>query len=354
MDELPLISDRAYETVRLIAPELSRVIVKEVFQQEKPFYCEEYPNVRFHLPYDIVVQRKSEFGKFYWNGKVTPHGPHHDSWYQCPINCINIWIAIGSVKIGNGLNIYPQVYGKRLPCTKDGKILSNQYFSSIINFELKPGDALIFHGEHLHSSEINSTDATRYVVSLRMTLEKPQFLEQSPYKDNYIYHHPNNELKARLTELLKGISRRLRKQINSALGKQENQNYIISELAREKFDDASANFPKPIPLKTGEKISLDETKLVFDSSDLPIGTIRPISQKMCVARLKNHQVVAFSRYCPHEEADLAGGHLRDGCIICPWHNLPLSLENGSSPCQSLSPLTIWKCIEDSDKVEIQS
>ncbi len=75
---------------------------------------------------------------------------------------------------------------------------------------------------------------------------------------------------------------------------------------------------------------------------------------MCVARLENHRVVAFSRYCPHEGADLAGGYLRDGCIVCPWHNLPFSLKSGASPCQSLSQLTIFNCVEGSNKVEVQS
>ncbi len=282
LDELPLVNARTYETVRSLAPVLSRVLVEEVFQQEKPFYYEEYPNVRFHVPYDVPVKRKKEFSDFYWNGKVTAHGPHHDSWYQCPTNCINVWIAIGSVKIGNGLNIYPQAYGKRLPCTKDGKILRDQYFGSVVNFEFEPGDALIFHGEHLHSSEINSTNATRYVVSFRMTLEQPKFLEQSPYKDNYIYSECSDGLKARLAQLLAGISHRLTKRINSALGKQESQNYIISELDGSVFDDTSIDFPKPIPLKTVEGTSPDETKFVFDPSELPIGS--DLYHKRCALR----------------------------------------------------------------------
>ena len=354
LDELPAVSACTYKTIHSITPKLSKAIVKQVFQQEQPFYCEEYPNVRFHVPYDVVVKRKNEFGKFYWNGKVTPHGPHHDSWYQCPVNCVNVWIAIGSVKIGNGLNIYPEAHGKRLPCNKDGRILPNQYCGSKISFDLEPGDALIFHGEHLHSSEINSTDATRYVVSLRMTLDKPKFLDRSPYKNNYIYSHPHGGLKEKLTESLTGISRRIAKKIDSTLVKPEDQNYVISEDTGTVFNDTSADFPKPIATKTSEEAAVDETKLAFDSSDLPIGSVRSISEKMCVARLDRDRVIAFSRYCPHEGADLAGGQLQDGKLFCPWHNLPFNLENGSSPCQSLSSLTIFNCSEDSNKVEIST
>lgn len=353
LDELPKVSDRTYQTIRSITPELSKAIVREVFQQEQPFYCEEYPNVRFHVPYDVVEKRKEEFGKFYWNGKVTAHGPHHDSWYQCPVNCFNIWIAVSSVKIGNGLNIYPEVYKKRLPCTKEGKILRDQYFGSMISFELKPGDALIFHGEHLHSSEINSTDATRYVISLRMTLDKPEFLDRSPYKNNYIYTQPHDGIKAKLTESIAGITRRVAKKIDSTLVKSEDR-YIISPDTAAVFDDTSANFPKSIAMATDEQSVEDATKLVFDSSNLPVGSVKPVSKQICVARLNSDRVIAFSRSCPHEAADLAGGQLKDGKLFCPWHNLPLDLENGSSPCQSLPSLTMFNCIEDGNKVEIRT
>ncbi|MBW4611992.1 MAG: phytanoyl-CoA dioxygenase family protein [Desmonostoc vinosum HA7617-LM4] len=348
LNELSDVSDRTYEVIRSLAPAFSKALVKEVFQTQKPFYFEKEPNVRFHIPYDIVVKRKQEFSKFYWNGKITPHGPHHDSWYQCPTNSINIWIAMGTVTIGNGLNIYPQVHNKRLPCTPEGKIPHNQYFESALNFHLEPGDALIFHGEHLHSSEINSTDATRYVISLRLTLDKPNFLESSPYRYDYIYSECNDSFKAKCTELIVNTSRQMLKKINTILPKQ-NQNYIISPNAVCGFDDTSTDFPKPIPVESTEDI-----KLAFDSQELPIGKIRPVSPKICVARLDNNQVVAFSRYCPHEGADLAGGYLRDQCIVCPWHNLPISTESGASPCQSLSKLTIFNCTEDNNQVEVQS
>jgi nitrite reductase/ring-hydroxylating ferredoxin subunit len=352
LDELPKVSDRVYETIRSITPELSKAIVKQVFQQEQPFYCEEYPNVRFHVPYDEVVKNKDEFSKFYWNGKVTAHGPHHDSWYQCPVNCVNIWIAIGSVKIGNGLNIYPDAHGKRLPCTKDGKILGNQYCGSKISFDLKPGDALIFHGEHLHSSEINSTDATRYVVSLRMTLDRPQFLDRSPYRHNYIYSHPQDGLTAKLAASIAEISRRLAKKTDSMLIKPEDHKYVISNQTGTVFNDTSADLPKQIAADL--TIANDQASLAFDSSDLPIGSVKPISPKMCVARLDSDRVVAFSRYCSHEGADLAGGELKDGKIFCPWHNLPFDLENGSSPCQSLPKLKVVECKVDSHRKKIHS
>ncbi|QFS50343.1 Rieske 2Fe-2S domain-containing protein [Nostoc sphaeroides] len=347
LEELPSVMGMSYQLVRALTPDLAKQLVKQVFQQQKAFYFEEESNVRFHIPYDIVRQRITEYSKFQWNGKVTPHGPHHDSWYQCPTNSVNVWMAISSVKIGNGLNIYPQVYGKLLPCTKDGKILGDQYFGSALNIELEPGDAIIFHGEHLHSSEINSTDTTRFVISLRMTLDKPQFIDDnSPYKNDYIYSDPNDGLKARLAQSLVKISRRFRNRINSAIrGKENKQNYVLSLDKVSGFDDTSSAFPQPISVKIIPGTSVDETKLFLDSKDLAIGQIKPVSQKLCVARIDEHRIIAFSRNCPHEGADLASGYLRDGCVVCPWHNLPISLENGASPCQSLPKLTVFKCSE---------
>jgi hypothetical protein len=40
---------------------------------------------------------------------------------------------------------------------------------------MNPGDALVFHGDQLHASVLNRTSRTRYVVSFRLTLERPHF-----------------------------------------------------------------------------------------------------------------------------------------------------------------------------------
>ncbi|MFB2938676.1 Rieske 2Fe-2S domain-containing protein [Aerosakkonemataceae cyanobacterium BLCC-F154] len=347
VDDITSVSDQTYKTIRPLASKLAKALVREIFQEKTHYYFEESPNVRFHIPYDLTLSRRKELNQFKYNGKITPHGPHHDSWYQCPTNCVNVWIAIGPVKVGNGLNIYPTIYGKKLPCTQEGKIVPGQSFGPVLSFNLQPGDALIFHGEHLHSSELNSTDFTRFVISMRMVIGTPHFLEDSPYKDNYIFGDTRKGIGARFSEIAANLGRNLRKKLNRG-----ERSYILSNLKSVAFNDNSDSFPTNIPVESIKIPSENKTKTIFDSKELPVGSIRPISNKMCVARLPDQRVIAFSRYCSHEGADLASGYLRDGCVVCPWHSLPFNLKGGASPCQSLASLEATECVENEGKVEV--
>ena len=342
LDELKSIIRSNYKIFRSLAPVLSIKIVKSVFQTEKPFYFEAEPNVQFQLPYDEV--ERTELSSRRGSGKITPRYPHQDSWYGYPTNSINIWIAVGAVRFGNGISLYPQVYGKRLPCTKDGRILSNQYFGRALNFELAPGDAIIFHGEHLHSSELNSTDDTRHVVSLRITLKKPKF--QGKSSSQFIYSGFGGEFMALLDRIVAKVSHRMAKLINFSFGR--------SRSPQRSFDDTSADFPQPLPLETEVGTAFDPANLSFDSSKLKVGEIRPLSPNLCATRLNKNRVVVFSRHCPHQGADLATGYVVDGCVVCPWHNLPFSMNSGASPCQSLPHLTVFEYSQRREKDEWQT
>jgi nitrite reductase/ring-hydroxylating ferredoxin subunit len=335
VDKLTVIVGYSYQIYRELASELAQAVVEKVFQTKKPFYYEEEPNVRYHVPYDVAVQRQEELSNFDWSGKITAHCPHHDSWYDCPTNSINVWFALGAVKRGNGLCLYPRVYGKRLPCNPDGKIARQQYYGEGLNFELEPGDAVIFHGEHLHSSEINSTDKTRHGISLRLTLDKPQFISPSPY--TFVYSGFGGKLQAKLSRLRVKVTDKLDKILPKAGDRPPADRQVTA------FDDTSASFPSVLPVE-----QLDRDRLIFDSAELPVGTIRPISPKLCVARLNDKQASVFSRYCPHEGADLAAGYLQNGQLVCPWHNLPFNLADGASPCRSLARLTVWDYQQNDD------
>lgn len=44
--------------------------------------------------------------------------------------------------------------------------------------------------------------------------------------------------------------------------------------------------------------------------------------------LSGGTVYVMDNYCPHAGGNLAGGVVRDGCAVCPWHNWAFRLENG--------------------------
>jgi hypothetical protein len=95
---LPALNDAVYAEVQRIAPRLMARLVPGIFGRTKAYYYETSPNVRFHIPFDLAQRhRKSyaQYAKTRGEGKLTPHGPHRDSWLDCPTNAINFWTAVG-------------------------------------------------------------------------------------------------------------------------------------------------------------------------------------------------------------------------------------------------------------------
>ena len=44
--------------------------------------------------------------------------------------------------------------------------------------------------------------------------------------------------------------------------------------------------------------------------------------------LNRGQVYVTDNTCPHAGGNLAGGHVEDDCIVCPWHHWPFKLATG--------------------------
>ncbi len=63
------------------------------------------------------------------------------------------------------------------------------------------------------------------------------------------------------------------------------------------------------------------------AADLPPGAVRPAG-RWAVANTGD-RLVAVSRRCRHQLADLAGGSIdADGCLVCPWHQSRYDLHTG--------------------------
>ena len=49
------------------------------------------------------------------------------------------------------------------------------------------------------------------------------------------------------------------------------------------------------------------------------GAAFPVNGRMVAVFNDQGQYQAIDDFCPHMGASLAGGHLEDGIVVCPWH-----------------------------------
>jgi len=339
--DLPRVTGYAYEEARKIAPALLKRAVPNLFGTSGPFYFERYPNVRFHVPFDAAAGQREAFREFrqkHGEGKITAHGPHRDSWLDCPLNSVNVWVAVGPVDPGNGLLIFPSSYGA--PVVRNGCHIRHDQSPGVpTNVAMQPGDALVFHGDQLHASVVNHTNQTRHVVSFRLTLDRPKFADThlqtyaySPLAVGPLATGPLGwiaEIPASIaTTHLKTRIRQAKKVIGLVLGKKTAH---ADETTRRTAAPAAPS---------------------IEASALKPGDIRALDTKTCVARLGDGSLVAFGRLCTHEGADLALGYVDGDRIRCPWHNLPFEPHDGASPCQSLKKLRTYPVRVENDRIVV--
>lgn len=317
--------------------------VRELGGHRGPFYISGKVWVRFFVPHDCYAENQELFsGRV---GHLSIQNPHQDSWFTNPRNAIVMWIAMSEVIPGNGMLIYPLKWGHDVPhedYEKNGfRVDASLRPGPAMDFRLRPGDILMFSGEHLHSSEINRIDKTRFVISFRFTLSPPRYGEGNRwvvYRDTRFLDTPLQFLAglrsgfstACLQYLLirrfgYWLSQRSLRIRGKTVSKPESGSPNDNGLAVCNREGGA-----PMPTDFANKIP----------RDLEVGEIRAISDALCAARTATDTVV-FSRHCPHQGADLAGGSLRGEKLYCPWHNLEFDLKTGVQPCRSLSNLQVW-------------
>jgi nitrite reductase/ring-hydroxylating ferredoxin subunit len=323
---LPALNDAVYDEVRKIAAGLMARLVPGIFGRTSPYYYETSPNVRFHIPFDLAQRHRkayAQYAKARGEGKLTPHGPHRDSWLDCPINAINLWTAVGPVGVGNGLSIFPEVHGRDLPHRASGEVADGVPLGPVSNYPMEPGDVLVFRGDHLHASELNSTARTRHVTSFRLTIGRPRFARAHNHKYTYgpISRGPLRMLGELPAELAWS---RVRHVATEGLYRLSARRIDFRGVQRD---------PQP-----GARMAPAVSDAAIPDAELGAGEIRALSAKLCIARLEDGSVVAFGRRCPHLGGDLALGTLRDSRVLCPLHNLPIDPRTGRSPCEALRPV----------------
>ena len=330
--DIPAMTDAVYDSVEPTAPEFLKTFVDGAFPDAPPLYYEKTPNVRFHIPYDLAASNKkafNEFAKTHGQGKIAAHGPHRDSWLDCPSNGVNLWFAIGPVRKGNGLTIFAKDYDRDFVYKRSGDIADGEPLGEPETFDLQPGDVIMFHTDQMHGSELNRINETRFVISYRMTFGKPHF-------PNHHYHkYTHAGLNASPFKALADWPARLQPSFVRSLPFR-----VRERVAPTKTKDPAARPPEAIGEEHGDEIHVQ-------LSDVPVGAVRGVDHTLCVARLSEDKCVALSRRCPHSGGDFANGWVSGDNVVCPWHNLPFNAETGQSPCKTLRSLKRVECkIED--------
>lgn len=338
--DVPAMTDAVYDEIRPLAQTFLDRFMGGAFPGVDGYYYEETPNVRFHIPYDLAQAHKAKFNEFakdHGQGKIAAHGPHRDSWLDCPSNGINLWFALGRIRPGNGMTVYPENYEGEYKFKRSGDIADGQKLNKTMTFDLHPGDVIMFHTDHVHGSELNRLQETRFAISCRLSVDKPIF----PQLHHHQYVNSNWARSSALGGLAKVPAMMQPSYVSSLAIRARNK--LIPSMAP---GDPDVDAPEVIGTKVGDVV---EVAL----SDLPVGTVRGASPALCVARLSETEVVALTRRCPHAGGDLANGWVDGDKVVCPWHNLPFTGETGASPCQTLPKLKRVAARIEGDKVIIE-
>lgn len=64
---------------------------------------------------------------------------------------------------------------------------------------------------------------------------------------------------------------------------------------------------------------------------IPIGRARYVEaagRPLCVVRTSETEAIVFDDACPHAGSSLSGGHVENGCLVCPLHQWPFRIADG--------------------------
>ncbi|MCW5774514.1 MAG: Rieske 2Fe-2S domain-containing protein [Rhodospirillaceae bacterium] len=320
METLLQVAPLLQQRMHVAAGPIVQALATDLLRLGPDVHVEDTPNVRIIVPHDLAMRHEQALADYVRRrgrgGELTRHPPHQDSRHFHPTGAVNLWCAIDRVREGNGMILFPDRFGDDLPFVEsDGGIAPGQSLGRPVEMALAPGDALVFAARHAHTSTINQTDETRFVVSFRLTLDTPHYRERAWY--NYV-----------------------RPAAWSADGPPRNPvDYAQPRPGRGPVSCTRAPVPPPAVAACQNGGVLEVA-----AAALPEGAIRAVSESLCVARIAGRPV-AFARRCPHEGIDLAFGAVRDGRILCTWHGLRFDPGDGRSGCRSIDPLALHPCEE---------
>lgn len=338
LEQIDAILDRLYKNLANKGPDWVSTVAPELLGLTDSYYFERVPNARFHVPYDVVAsdaQAMNKFASKAGGGKLAAHPNHRDSWVGCPDNLINVWAAVGPITEGNGLTLYPEAFNNDVAHV-GASIAFDENPGKPLNFNLAPGDVILFHGDHLHASVLNRTAETRHAVSFRIVTEKPNFTH------GHYHHYAHSSLAGGPLDVVAEVPANMAwSYVETRLG------WAADKLGLSHREKPRANHSHA----KVHKVNLGG-KRIFPLSSVPEDTVQAITEDVCIARIGDSQLVAFDRKCPHDGGDLALGTVTDGEITCPWHNLRFDPDTGASTCKVLNKVRLYDVSLEGDSVTV--
>jgi len=120
------------------------------------------------------------------SGKRIPWHQDGEFWPMTPVKNISAWVAFGPAFRANGcLRIIPGSHRRKYahidlkdPQSAFGKGIDPREIdeSKAIDFELRPGEVVIFNESAIHGSEANTSGTARVAHSIRYTTPEVKFL----------------------------------------------------------------------------------------------------------------------------------------------------------------------------------
>jgi hypothetical protein len=111
-------ADATIRRVKPLSGRLLQHVLRGRLGMEERFWFDRRPKVRFHPPTTTLAEDPQVFRDYArrrGHGKVDAHDPHLDSWRHCPVNAVNLWIALGRVAPRNGMSAFPDTHGRAMP-----------------------------------------------------------------------------------------------------------------------------------------------------------------------------------------------------------------------------------------------
>lgn len=175
-DEIIKIQDLLEKKLKSYFIDNTVKITKELLRTNN-FWVNDSGILRIMMPYSNM--RNHNFSKRH-KGRLELHDPHFDSQQSVAHNAVNLWIPISTINKQNSLLAYPDTFGKEIKSQLVNgtpymsKIAKDAFLGKPLVIECDYGDIVILNGDLAHSSIINTSNVTPWVISNRITIGEPE------------------------------------------------------------------------------------------------------------------------------------------------------------------------------------